>query len=99
MARLAIAVGYLSKAASRTEEPELLYLGHSYQAAKDAAFNPPAHLGFAQAFRIESLPKNHTVPDFVPPAAETAPDPVLDLLPDPPKPAAKKAAAKEPADY
>jgi len=97
MARLALAVGYVSRTTSRSEQPELLYLGPSFQDAKDAACNPPPHLGFARAYRIEGLPKSYTVPGFVPPAPAAA-APELDLLPDPPKPAAKKAAAKDAGD-
>lgn len=97
MARLSLAVGYLSRATARTEQPVLLYLGTSFEAAKAAIHAPPADIGYAEAYRLDAkATKSHHVPGFVPPAAPL-PEPELDLLPDPPKPAAKKAA-KEPAE-
>ena len=95
MARLALAVGYVSRTTSRSEQPELLYLGPSFQAAKEAANNPPAHLGYGEAYRLDHGPtKFRHVPGFVPPGAEEpAAEPALELLPDPPleEPAAEEA--------
>jgi hypothetical protein len=98
MARLALAVGYTSRTNSRSEDPRLLYLGSSYQAAKEAAAAPPEGIGYTEAYRLDSGPNKRQHHDLPVPAAEAAP--VLDLLDEsPPKPAAKKAspAKEEPA--
>ena len=95
MARLSLAVGYTSRGNSRSEEPVQLYLGTSFQAAKEAAFNPPPGIGYTEAYRLVGGPqKRHHVP-----AAESPPAPDLELLPEEPeaKPA-KKAAKEAPAE-
>ena len=95
MARLALAVGYVSRGTSRTEQPVLLYLGTSFQAAKDAIHAPPDGIGYAEAYRLDAKAnKFHHVPGFVPPGAEEpAAEPALELLPEPPleEPAAEEA--------
>lgn len=74
MARLALAVGYVTRGTSRTEQPVLLYLGTSFQAAKDAIHAPPDGIGYAEAYRLDAkATKFHHVPGFVV-SADTAPN-------------------------
>lgn len=90
MARLALAVGYTSRTNARSEEHVQLYLGSSFQAAKDAAQNPPDGIGYAEAYRLDAAPTKRFHRPAAAPVAP-APAPVLDLLPDPP--AAEETAA------
>lgn len=91
MARLALAVGYTSRTNSRSEEPVTLYVGSSFQAAKEAAASPPEGIGYTEAYRLDGAPnkrQHHALP--------AAPAEELNLeVPAFPKKAAKKAA---PAD-
>ena len=100
MARLALTVGYTSRTNARSEQPVQLYLGSSFQAAKEAAQNPPEGIDYAEAYRLDSAAtKRYHRPAAAPVAP--APAPVLDLLQDPPveeAPAAEESApAEEPA--
>jgi len=97
MARLALAVGYTSRGNSRSEEPVQLYLGTSFAAAKEAAFNPPPGVGYTEAYRLDAGANKR----FHVPAAETAPEPAApapELLPEPDAKPSKKFAKEMPAE-
>ena len=84
MARLALTVGYTSRASARAEQPVSLYLGTSFQAAKEAAANPPVGIGYTEAYRLDSTPGKRF---HLPVPATTPVDP---------EPAAAAAAEPEP---
>ncbi len=74
MARLALAVGYTSRGNSRAEEPVLLYLGTSFQAAKAALASLPENIGYGEAYRLDGGPNKRFHADPASPADPSAAD-------------------------